>query len=416
MEAQVLLNKKFQILIISIIALLTNSFAQGDTMYIKGRHVYTADGEKVILRGVNEMFVWSDEPTGETTLPEIAKTGANCVRLVWTNEGNAEDFTKLMDNCIANKMIAMPECHDATGKWEDLYQCLEMWKNPAIKKSVMKHKKWTLLNIGNEVGDGTVTAVQFKTEYKKAIDSLRLWGYTVPLVIDASNWGQDVDVIIASWKELQEHDPLKNILFSVHSYWETTENYQKVVNASLNDSLPIIIGEGPSITRYPTCEILDYKTGLDLCGKNDIGWLSWSWGMMSNGHCVPDFDHTTDGKFGNWETKDNEIQMVSHPYSLMRTAERPASFYADGVIPATGVAIVVAKSEIKVGEKLELDVIIAPVNATNTEVEVNLVQDGEIAELINNKQILTLASGVVKLEVVHKNTKIKSELEIQVYE
>ena len=56
-----------------------------------GRHLFSAAGEKVILRGVNEMFVWSNDKSGIRLLPEIAQTGANCVRLVWTEEeGNKE--------------------------------------------------------------------------------------------------------------------------------------------------------------------------------------------------------------------------------------------------------------------------------------------------------------------------------------
>ena len=47
----------------------------GDTMYIDGRHLWSAAGEKVILRGVNEMFVWSDDKDGSRLLPEIARTG-----------------------------------------------------------------------------------------------------------------------------------------------------------------------------------------------------------------------------------------------------------------------------------------------------------------------------------------------------
>ena len=60
---------------------------------------------------------------------------------------------------------------------------------------------------------------QFREGYQRAIDSLRTWGYTVPIVIDASNWGQNVDVVINTWEEILGHDPLHNILFSVHSYW-----------------------------------------------------------------------------------------------------------------------------------------------------------------------------------------------------
>lgn len=393
----------------------TDLFSQGDTMYVQGRHIYSANGEKVVLRGINEMFVWSTDKTGQHTLSEIAKTGANCVRLVWDSKGKKEDLAQLIDNCIANKMVAMPECHDATGKWENLYKCVNFWKNDTIKAAIMKNKKWTLLNIGNEVGDKSVTNKQFAAEYKKAIDSIRLWGYTVPIVIDASNWGQDVDILFNNWKEIQNHDPLENVIFSVHSYWETTDNYKRIVETSIKEKMPIIIGEGPSITRYPTCELLDFKTGLTLTGENEIGWLSWSWGLVNNADCGANFDHTTDAKFGNWETELSEQLIVSHPYSLMQTTKRPASFYSNQKVLVSGVVLIAPDSLVTVGDSIPLNVILAPINATDTTYQISIVQGKEYAKLNHTHKFLKgISKGIVYIELKHRETGLNSKLKINV--
>ncbi len=337
---------------------------EGDTMYVEGRHLYTASGEKVVLRGVNEMFVWSDDRSGERLLPEIAKTGANCVRLVWIEEvGDKQVLAELIDNCVGQHMIAMPECHSATGEWENLDICIRFWKDAELLDAIQRNRRWTLLNIGNEVGDHSVTGEQFSEGYKRAIDSLRAWGYTVPLVIDASGWGQDVDMIFGTWEEIQEHDPLHNILFSVHSYWGDTRNYQRVANESVNSGLPVIIGEGPSPTRYPTCELLDYGTGLEVCGRNEIGWLPWSWGGIAGGHCVPNFDLALDGVFGDWVTPHSADMMVGHPYSLMRTAERPPSFFENDTVPPAGIIFIPSLDQLTVGDTLVPEVIVSPANA-----------------------------------------------------
>ena len=339
---------------------------KGDTMYVEGRHLYTPEGEKIILRGVNEMFVWSDDLDGSRLLPEIAKTGANAVRLVWTaEEGNEDTLVELIGRCIAHQMIAMPECHSATGDWSKLDVCVSFWKHPALIEGIGRNRQWTLLNIGNEVGDGNVTAEQFKTGYMNAIDSLRGWGYTVPLVIDASRWGQDVDVILATWREILEHDPLHNILFSVHSYWSGTENYQRVATESVNGGLPVIIGEGPSPTKYPECTILDYATGLEVTGQNEIGWLSWSWGGVPNGHCVPNFDHTYNGEFGKWRTSYAADMMAEHPFSLMRTAERPPSFYSGDTVAVSGIYLSPDIDRMTAGDSVLTEVLVAPANAAD---------------------------------------------------
>ncbi|MDX2430454.1 MAG: glycoside hydrolase family 9 protein [Bacteroides sp.] len=338
----------------------------GDTMYIEGRHLWSASGEKVVLRGVNEMFVWSDDETGTLWLPEIARTGANCVRMMWMEERGEKDIlVDLIENCIKQDMIAMPECHSATGEWDKLDVCINFWKDPVLLEGIQRNKRWTLLNIGNEVGDGSVTSQQFSEGYTRAIDSLRGWGYTVPLVIDASTWGQNVDVILDTWEELLEHDPLHNILFSVHSYWSDTRNYSVIANESVNNGLPVIIGEGPSPSAYPVCGELDYQEGLQVCGENEIGWLIWSWGGKPNGHCLPKLDLTVEGEFGKWVSLPSAQMAVDHPFSLMRTSIHPPSFYADQSVPAKGIYLSPDVEEMTIGDTLYLEVLVAPLNAVD---------------------------------------------------
>ncbi len=86
-------------------------------MQVRGRHIYSAAGERVILRGVNEMFSISKDPTGSWVMGEIAKTGANAVRIFTMTNTPADQLDALITNAVANGMIPIPECHSATGKW-----------------------------------------------------------------------------------------------------------------------------------------------------------------------------------------------------------------------------------------------------------------------------------------------------------
>lgn len=161
------------------------------THYVSGRFLYAPDDEQVILRGVNCMNVVSD-PTGEKTLPEIAKTGANVVRMMWMAWGGYGDkLDILLGNCIRNKMIPLLELHDATGKWDRLDSCVAYWLRPDVKRVLIKYQKYLLLNIANEAGDGTVTQQDFAQRYATAVQKLRKGGIRVPLVIDAANWGRN---------------------------------------------------------------------------------------------------------------------------------------------------------------------------------------------------------------------------------
>lgn len=398
--------KIFTALILNmLLAFIMN--AQGDTMYVSGRHLYSSQGEKIVLRGMNIMSVWSPDKTGNWSMKEIAKTGANCARLVWTQSyGNKNELATLIDNCVANKMIAMPECHDATGKWNMLDTCISFWKDSVLKDAMQRNKQWTLLNIGNEVGDHSVTATQFEAEYKRAIDSIRGWGYTIPIVIDAPGWGQKVDILFSTWQAILNHDPLKNVIFSGHSYWSSTSNYNAVADKSVHENMPIIIGEGPSITLVSGCKILDYETGLTLLGENEIGWLSWSWGIVSNADCKPYFDHTTDGRFGNWETDYAKNLVVDHEYSLMKTSNRPTSMFSDGYIPVSGIQLSVTKETLHVEDTCFISVVSAPANADSIAYSMELIQDSAVVSLSNDSTYcIAVNEGTATLKVVHTATK-----------
>jgi mannan endo-1,4-beta-mannosidase len=315
-------------------------------------------------------------------------------------------------------MIAIPECHSATGEWERLSTCVNFWKDPVLVQAIQENKQWTLVNIGNEVGDGTVTDAQFKAGYMGAIDSLRNWGYTVPLVIDASTWGQNVDIVFDNWKEIEEHDPLKNILFSVHSYWSSTGNYDRVADESVNNGMPVIIGEGPSPTAYPACNILDFGTGLTIAGQNDIGWLAWSWGAVNNADCVPNFDLTINGLFGNWETPYAATMMVDHPYSLMRTAERPPSFFDDGTVKVSGIYISDMENSIYEGDTVYFAVTVTPANALGRGYTLNISGDtGAVSIPEDSGMLIGINPGQITITAVgNENNSITFSRTVEIQE
>lgn len=301
-----------------------------ETMYIKDRFLYTAAHEKVILRGVNEMIVWSEDPTGKEVLKEIAKTGANSMRLVWTTQGGPKKLDTLIQNCLNNAMIPMVELHDATGDWSKLPKIMEYWKRDDVKRVMNKHKKWVLLNIANEVGNKEGDSV-FVANYKNAITELRETGYKMPLIIDAPDWGKDEKVIGRNWKELFNHDPLKNVLFSVHTYWvkDSQQRLDAFLTQVVDKKIPFLFGD-PEPNGYDCETAFPYLNCIKQCQEKEIGWLNWSWGAMNNGDCKKEterssFDITTDGKYGNWNNDWARLTMVDDENSIQKTSVRPPS-------------------------------------------------------------------------------------------
>lgn len=310
-------------------------FAQ-QTMYVKGRDLYTACGEKVVIRGVNEMFIWSKNKTGSVILPEIAKTGANGVRLVWTTSGAVDELDQLIGNCLAQQMIPIPELHDATGDFSKLPACLSYWTKPEVLKVIQKYKKWIVVNIANEVGSHNDSDQKYEENYKNAITHLRAAGIDVPLMIDAGSWGNNERYVVNTSESLMAHDPLHNLIFSVHTYWKGDNQKARLdtlISVMKRKNMPLIFAEGPQLPKSPQdcASVFPYLYMIDRCQQEGIGWMSWSWGAADNGDCgSPNsvFDITTDGSFGHWANSFGEDICVKSKSSIQKTSIRPASMIA----------------------------------------------------------------------------------------
>ncbi len=310
------------------------SLKSSGPMYVDGRHLYTANGEQVILRGVNEMLIYSSDRTGAWVFDEIARTGANCVRVIAADSADnggsnlsSQELASAIQNANNAGMILMAGPWMATCDWSHLQECVDWWLQSDIREAVQNNEDYFLLNIANEAG-GTVSDSQYLTRYKSAITQLRAAGYQCPLVIDAASCGQGAEQALSAYDSLLSHDPLSNIIVSWHTYNHGSTDeikalYDTNIAQAVNDSICFIIGEGPTPTSW-TCSASPYRYGMQKCQENKIGWLGWSWGLVNNGDCAT-YDWTEDGYYGNWETDAGRILAVDHEYSIANTSIRPTS-------------------------------------------------------------------------------------------
>lgn len=308
-----------------------------DTFRVTGAKLHDRCGEEVVLRGVNEMIVWSSGKDGDPEFTEIAKTGANVVRIVWNDEGTAAQLDTAITNALAQKLIPMIEHHGATGDLTLIPTVVDYWVQPDVVAVIKKHEKDLLLNIANEPGDGTVTAATFQPVMETAITRLRETGIVLPLILDAPNWGQNIDVIQATWEALTAHDPQHNLLYSVHMWWhdEAGTRVTSELEESATAGMPLIVGEFSQHAVYQ-CSLAPfaYETLLSEAEELGVGWLAWSWGSVPNNDCKDDggFDMTVGGVFGTWAGTWAEEVAVTDPNSITNTSVRPASIEA-GVCP-----------------------------------------------------------------------------------
>ena len=120
------------------------------------------------------------DPQGLVSFPEIKKTGANTVRIVWAitsdlSPGGPATATldALITNAKANHLIPMIELHDATGDWTRLNDLVTYWTQPAVVSIIDKHEGYLLVNIGNEVGTDTVSQADFVAFRRRSADANR---------------------------------------------------------------------------------------------------------------------------------------------------------------------------------------------------------------------------------------------------
>ena len=297
-----------------------------DGFQVKGRHIYDSSGEKFIIRGVNKMSVWLD-PDGIPSFSEIAKTGANCVRIVWSmKDGTMEGLDTVISNCAKEKMVPVIELHDHTGKWDDAVfeSSNAYWTSPKMTAIIKKHERYLIINYGNETGSDKVTNEEYRKRYSEAVKKLRSAGIRVPIMIDAAAWGTGMNYITDNWEYLQKADPLNNMIFSIHIWWNDGDSrrVKEAIENSANAGIPLIVGEF-AVAGPENKGLICYETIVSECHKTQTGWLAWEWGPGNqHGNLM---DMTTNNRFETLWGWAKEV-CISSPYSIKNTAVKPDIF------------------------------------------------------------------------------------------
>jgi mannan endo-1,4-beta-mannosidase len=315
----------------------------GPTFTVSGRNILNPAGNPVLLRGVNNMSVFDEEdPNGASDFIEIAKTGANTVRIVWAmvnDRGQTTDpavMNTLIQNARNAGLVPMIELHDATGDLSKLPQLTAYWTRPEVVNIINSHSQYVLLNIGNEVGDGDVGSQQFINAYTTSIQAIRAAGIKVPLVIDAPDFGKNLLVLNDAAAPLLAADPLKNLIFSVHMYWPmnggaTPKFIKDNLELAVSLNYPLIIGEFSKYGAFNGNEsicaepggLCDYVTIVSEANRLGIGWYAWEWGPGNEfgGAGCEKMNMTTNSKFATLQAGWATEVATTLPGSIKNTAK-----------------------------------------------------------------------------------------------
>ncbi len=289
-----------------LIVILISREARGQGFYTSGTKLMDAFGNEFIIKGINVPLAWFVSDVNNNIANIRNKTGSNCLRIVVTTSTPDNAWQTCVQNCINNNMIPMVELHDVTGSSDAnaLNNMAQFWASKASFLTRSDIARYILINIANEWGDWYIANSQqykWRDAYKTAITTIRNAGINTTLVIDAPQWGQDLrncETIRNYGWDLINHDPKKNILFSVHMYCEWapggSSNVSQGLQAVKNAGLPIIVGEfgwQHDNGQGGVCDIPE-GTIISTCQSLGIGWLAWSW--KGNGGGVEYLDLSND--------------------------------------------------------------------------------------------------------------------------
>jgi len=331
--------------IASILALAWNSCKNRQQgLHVQNGHLYEAYGNRFIIRGINYPHAWFPENT-DKSIPAIAATGANTVRVVLSNgerwHRNSEaEVANIIDLCKAHNLIAVLEVHDCTG-WGDSYNeplnaahistATNYWIS--IKNALIGQEDFVIINIANEPHGNGVSANDWQNDWITAIQALREAGLRHNIMVDAANWGQDWQGFMKERAPaIMAADPEQNLTFSVHMYevYSDAKTAESYMDAFVSNGLPLVIGEfAASHFQHPipAAEI------MRLANERGFGYIGWSWsGNSRTNNPATDlraldivinnngqFDHSTLTPWG-------EI-LINHKSYGIKATSRPASIF-----------------------------------------------------------------------------------------
>ncbi|MBE9461714.1 T9SS type A sorting domain-containing protein [Dyadobacter subterraneus] len=285
----------------------TPTYVEG-TIHTQGNAIMSPCNEVFIPRGMNYSLAddWefpanmNGDPTGVNNelSAEIIKAKPNIVRIEWyaNRAANWKPYSVADLDVVITRfrnagIVSVMDLHDLTCS-NDYTQfnniILPWWKQQSVKDLIAKHKGYVLVNVANEFGnvnwasDKSAAYTTWLNHYKAVITDLRSAGIQVPLMIDAPDCGQSLDIALQAGAALRMEDPLHNIIMSAHAYWyaDNAAAMETRVQQIANAAFPIVLGEianiqdatGPCSNTIPA-----YKDLLQSCQNHNVGWLAWTW-------------------------------------------------------------------------------------------------------------------------------------------
>jgi hypothetical protein len=282
---------------------------------VEGRFLYDANGGKVVIRGIEEFQ--------NNSIDQIAKTGANAYRMVYSTD--AVELDRLLYKAVAEHNMIVSVMVSGS------YETVSEWNRPDIKAVLKDYESHIVLHA---YGEGAYSPYsqgateRWLRETKETIRLMRSYGYRCPLEILSNAWGQNLLILLSNGREVIDSDPLHNIILGCQMYADTRPDayngmtIEDAIAAVVKSGLPIQLGACPftgadckPLNNAPPDNWIRVWKGAY---ENEIGCYYWCWSGSPS--WLPACDALSrDGSFGNWTEYGEEI-CGTGVYSTSRTS------------------------------------------------------------------------------------------------
>ena len=279
-------------------------------------------GEEFALRGVAELIAWTPGQDGVPEYFEIAKTGANAVRIMWRDDASPEALALALSGAEAQGLAIVLELQEGSFRSipeaDALALIMDYWLNPAVLDVLRAHQSTLVLEISSWVSQSALAA-EWVELYAATIADVRAAGLLLPIAIVHPSWSSDVSLFSESMAALLGRDSLGNVL-SAFDVWRDSPSVAEARWAALG-----AVGVAGYVSEFSSHQLLNCPTTpidgaalLTAAQAAGGGWFAWAWGSLPSAGCTGNLTLTTDGTFATLTPWGASIAL-EHPAGLSRT-------------------------------------------------------------------------------------------------
>ena len=364
--------------------------------YVDGSILRDANRNPFVMRGTNYAYTWySWDGKTEAALREIANYGANVVRIVL---GDGDQYTKntageianLIQLCEKNKLVAVFEVHDATGKNEKqpLLNAAKYFAND-IASALKGHEDTVIINIANE-WQGTANDSAWQAAYTDAVKVIRDAGLKHCIMCDAGGWGQTATTVINGGAAVLAADPEHNTMFSVHMYGYaggSKDRIKTTMDSMITRGLCLVVGEFGY--KHSDGDV-DEAYIMSYAQETGTGWMAWSW--YGNGSPVEYLDMSSKNVGGTLSKDWGEV-VINGQYGWKATA-KPCTVFTGEQPPETATTTTATTTTTTVTSTTE--------DTTTSTTEVTTTSTTEVTTTTTTETVTTTTTTETTKEPVSK--------------